>query len=276
MNSVNSTLKRQNERGTVRQFPRIIIAAVVVLAVVVVVATSSWTGLLSSRHQVTAPPGVSLSAVIDGRLVDSTIGEPVRAIRGTSITPRLVIDWGEHDPGQVSLTMNGRAIVVGQPITLSTSGVHTLRVEVFADTWTAEDSISFEVSSKQRSLATAVVEQFAILDGGGLEIDVRLSSVAFDVERIYLSHISLWLMDDSNLTLDRLPAASNGVADSDNTNHEAVFADGFWRIRFVRDRAAEPLRVMPSRVMVTGSAWEGEAYIDFTTEPVELPIDEDR
>lgn len=243
------------------------VGAFVLLALVI--ANSDWIALGMNRlASPPLPPRVSLSVLIDGQVVNGSGDKPVNVVQGAILTPQANVDWGTYRPGNVRLTLNGQEIQAGEPIPMSTLGVSTLQAEVFTEKWTTGDSMTFEITGNPRHQATAAVHQIAEVDTGEMEIDIRLASTEFNIEDIYLSHVTLWLLDDSNRTLDRLSVAKASAGDSRQPEYQARFQDGFWIMHFVRRADAPPVNA--ARIMVTGSGWERDQHIEFASEPIAL------
>ena len=222
----------------------------------------------SSRFlsRIAVPPKVSLSVTIDGETMRA---KSIHVTQGAVVTPRIDVDWGSSKPYEATVTLNGYAVEPGKPLpplTFSNLGYFTLEATVSTPYGGTSDSILLEVTAYPHRTIKVTLEQFELLENE-LTMEIRLSSDEFNIENIYLSHLSLWLLDESNRDLDRLPVSTIRGGDSD---YDATFEGDSWIIRFARSADAPALDSIPKRFMLTGTGWEDDHYIEFATGPISI------
>lgn len=245
----------------------IVLAGVVILGMVLASLQLRWWQLFFPRPY--SPPTVLLSILKeDGSVVSAKNDHIINVIQGTTITPIVDVDWGDHQKGTVNLTYSGIVVKAGEPISLDSLGVATLLAEVSTNqSIVTYSSVSLEITRNPRYKAIASGVQLTAFSLNRFEIDIRLSSDEFSIKDIYLSHVSLWLLDDSNMTLDRLPVAIVDEVSTDQPEYRAEFDGGSWIIHFSRPHDALPLETLPTHIMLTGSGWQGQQHVKFTAVP---------
>lgn len=210
------------------------------------------------------PPKISLSAIVDGHTVSD---KRINVTPDSVVIPRIDIDWGNNRKQDVTITLNGKPVDADKalpPLTLSSQGFFTLEATATSPHGATSDSILFEVTTHPRRKVNVTLERLEFLETG-VEVDVRLSSNEFDIKNIYLSHVSLWLLDQSNLDLARLPVPSVGNGEPD---YNATYQGESWLIHF----SGPALSSVPQKFMLTGTGWEDLHYVEFATAPIPINL----
>jgi len=166
---------KHRKRSLTRWRVMFVTVSAVTLAVVLRESINRWKGG-NWLGDTTTQPALVLGTLVNGQ--PASLSAHSSLVRGTTITPTLDVDWGEGPVGSVELTLTGKVIPPGKPITLDETGSYRLAVEAHTGRWARTRVIVFEVTEFPRLEATAAVERF---NAEPFELVLRLSAEAFDI-----------------------------------------------------------------------------------------------
>lgn len=243
---------------------RVILVTVSVMTIAVVLKESLYRWKGGRWLGATKPhPALVLGAIINGQPAE--LSPATNLVQGSTITPTLDVDWGGGTVGSTELTLTGKVIPAGKPITLTEPGTYRLSAEAHTGRWARTRTVVFEVTEFPRLEATAAVERFNLQP---FELVLRLSAEAFDIAGADPLTVSLGLYDTRNKPIDRI-----GLATKPDGSPDATFTGSEWILRFDRPEAARALATRPARLILSaGGSREGER-IDITADATlpELP-----
>lgn len=197
------------------------------------------------------PPTVTVTGLEKGDLI---------VLPDVAAPEIMVVD--EIDPSpEIIATLDGEPVSL--PLVVDQPGTHVLRVLGVdaSGNESTNEPIIFEVTAFPRVDAEVVVEELSLIESDtgfwSMDATVLLAAEAFPETELDLYTVDLWALNASGMPINRAPIPIAGSEGEDGGYNfmttEALYQNGFWRLRFVVDAIDENLITAPSAFEITAT-----------------------